>query len=77
MKILIIITPGVLQRFNGRLVCNFWKFIDLNSLTEEEKYSIEQYIENVESGIFVQDEDYNINIVEEQEYKLNINDNEE
>lgn len=78
MKTSAIITPGILQNVNGNLICNFWKFIDLNYLTEEDRDSIEQYIDNINNGIFIrEDDEHDINIIEEKEYQLNINDNEE
>ena len=78
MKTSAIITPGILQNVNGHLICNFWKFIDLNYLTEEDRDSIEQYIDNINNGIFIRgDDEHDINIIEEKEYQLNINDNEE
>lgn len=69
--------PGILQNINGHLVCNFWRFIDLSLLDEEERYDIEQYIENINNGIFIRDEEYDINILDEQEYQLNIKNGED
>ena len=78
MKTSAIITPGIVQNVNGHWICNCWKFIDLNYLSEEDRDSIEQYIDNINNGIFIrEDDEHDINIIEEKEYQLNINDNEE
>lgn len=38
---------GVIEEYNGREICNFWKFWNLEEMTEEDRYFIEDNILNI------------------------------
>ncbi|MFC0920361.1 hypothetical protein ACFGWN_12325 [Pasteurella multocida] len=49
---------GVIEKYEDREVCNFWKFLNLEEMMEEERYIIEDYIDTILNGAAVDDSEY-------------------
>lgn len=64
-------SPGVIEIHNNVEVCNFWKFINIDLLNDNDRYELENYIEEKLSGnVIVVDEEYDFsNDVIIDEYK--------
>lgn len=52
--------PGVIEMYHNRMVCNFWKFINIDALSDNDRYELENYVESLINGDdLIEDEEYN------------------
>lgn len=49
---------GVIEVYEGREICNFWKFLNLDEMTEEERYIIEDEIDTILNDGVLDDSEY-------------------